>query len=163
MQVVGSSQREVISIPGTHRAGPFIELQQSVPSRVDAISSAVERLMTFITTFRINDGSETEIDVALREALANAIVHGNKSDARKHVDVVCRCGIDGELLITVRDEGDGFDPAAVPDPTAKENLLSTHGRGLHLIRALMDKVHFQEGGTVLQMRRRPPHIEERSL
>jgi serine/threonine-protein kinase RsbW len=163
MQMVSSSQREVISIPGTHRAGPFIELRQSVPSRVNAISSAVEQLMRFITTFRVNDGSEGDIDVALREALANAIVHGNKSDARKQVDVVCRCGIDGELLITVRDDGDGFDPAAVPDPTAVENLLSGHGRGLHLIRALMDKVHFEQGGTVLQMRRGAPLREEGSL
>jgi serine/threonine-protein kinase RsbW len=163
MQMVGSSQCEVISIPGTHRAGPFFELRQSVPSRVDAISPAVEQLMLFITTFRMNDDSETEIDVALSEALANAIVHGNKNDARKSVDVLCRCGSDGELLITVRDDGDGFDPNAVPDPTAMENLLSDHGRGLLLIRTLMDNVHFEEGGTVLQMRKRPPQLEERSI
>jgi serine/threonine-protein kinase RsbW len=62
--------------------------------------------------------------------------------------------MDGEVLISVRDEGEGFDSRAVPDPTEDHRLLLTHGRGLHLIRALMDEVSFEENGTVVRMRKR---------
>jgi serine/threonine-protein kinase RsbW len=143
-----------VAIPATHHAGPFVELQQSMPSRLNAISTFVDQIMSFVTSLRIGDGSE--IEIALREALANAVTHGNRNDPSNRVHVVCRCGIDGEVFITVRDEGEGFDLTAVPDPTAPENRLSVHGRGIYLMRAFMDKVQFEEGGTVVQMRKEPP-------
>jgi serine/threonine-protein kinase RsbW len=150
-----SFENHPVAIPATDHAGPFVELQQSMSSRVDAISPFVDQLMRFITTLRARDGIEFEIDMALREALANAVTHGNKSDPNKRVHVVCRCGIDGEVFISVQDEGDGFDVTAVPDPTAPENQLSVHGRGIYLMHAFMDKVHFEQGGTVVQMRKYP--------
>jgi anti-sigma regulatory factor (Ser/Thr protein kinase) len=64
--------------------------------------------------------------------------------------------MDGEVLITVRYEGEGFDSRAVPDPTDHQSLLLSHGRGLHLMRALMDEVSFEESGTVVRMRKRLP-------
>ena len=64
--------------------------------------------------------------------------------------------MDGEVLITVRDEGEGFDSRAVPDPTEPQSLLLSHGRGLHLMRALMDEVSFEEYGTVVRMRKQLP-------
>ena len=139
-------------------APPFVELDQSIPSRASAISPLLNRLMRFIDFFMgkvaaaREDGDE--IEIALGEALANAVIHGNHEDPGKHVFVNCRCSMDGELLVTVRDQGHGFDFQSVADPTAPERRLLTHGRGLHLMRALMDEVSFEENGTVVRMRKR---------
>jgi serine/threonine-protein kinase RsbW len=100
--------------------------------------------------------NEDEIEIALREALANAVIHGNHEEIGKRVYVTCRCSLDGEVLIVVRDEGEGFDSRAVPDPTDPQSLLLSHGRGLHLMRALMDEVSFEDNGTSVRMRKRLP-------
>lgn len=110
--------------------------------------------MRFILNFRSVDGGEGDIEMALREALANAVIHGNGKNPRKRVYVTCRCYMDGQVLITVRDEGRGFDSSAVPDPTFQENLLFTHGRGIYLMKTLMDEVSFEEGGAVVTMRKK---------
>lgn len=135
------------------RSVPFVELRQFLPSRVEFISSFVDQLMRFIARFRSLDGSELDIEIALREGLANAIVHGNESDSHKHIRVTCRCSTDGEVTITLEDEGEGFDDAAIPDPTIPDNRLLAHGRGIHLLRTLMDEVHFERCGAVLRMRK----------
>ena len=83
------------------------------------------------------------------------LFHGSHEDPDKRVFLACRCSIDGEVSITVRDEGQGFDSRAVPDPTTLENRLCTHGRGIYLMKALMDEVCFDEGGTVVRMRKKP--------
>ena len=134
---------------------PIVELRQTLTSRVEAISPFVDQLMLFIRKFRDVDGSELNIEVALREALTNAIVHGNHQNPEKRVYVTLRCSEDGEVSITIRDQGQGFDDRAVPDPTAKENMLSPHGRGIYLMQVLMDEVRFEEGGTVVNMRKKP--------
>ena len=90
----------------------------------------------------------------IREALANAVIHGNHQNQEKQVHVACRFSMDGEVLISVRDEGEGFDSRAVPDPTEDQRLLLTHGRGLHLMKTLMDEVSFEEKGRVVRMRKR---------
>ena len=95
----------------------------------------------------------SDVEIALREALANAILHGNHEDRRKHVHVTCRCEPD-EVSIAVKDEGKGFDTDNVPDPTAPQNIGSIHGRGIHGIRALMDEVRLDEGGAVIHMKKR---------
>jgi len=135
------------------RSVPFIELRQSVPSRISIISPFAYQLMRFIARFRNCDGSELDVEMALREALANAIVHGNQQDPRKSVYVACRCTTDGEVSVTVEDERQGFDPGSVVDPTAEENRLLTHGRGIYLMKTLMDEVCFEQGGAVLHMRK----------
>jgi serine/threonine-protein kinase RsbW len=139
--------------PPAFRSVPFVELRQSLPSQVPIISPFVDQLMHFIARFRTPDGSELNIETALHEALANAIVHGNQEDPRKLVSVVCRCTTDGEVCLTVQDEGQGFDTAAVQDPTARENRLLQHGRGIYLMRASMDEVCFEQGGAVVCMRK----------
>jgi serine/threonine-protein kinase RsbW len=103
---------------------PFIELRHSLPGQFAAISSSVDMVMRFVSKFRKGDGSEATIEMALREALTNAVVHGSHEDPNKRIDVLCHCNIDGEVLLTVRDQGQGFDSGALPDPTAPENLLS---------------------------------------
>jgi serine/threonine-protein kinase RsbW len=136
---------------------PFIELQQSVVSQVSAISPFVDQLMRFVTLLlhkmRDADGSEVDIEIALREVLANAVVHGNHEDQHKQVYVTCRCSMDGEVSIMVRDEGPGFDSRAFLDPVDPSNRWLTHGWGIYLMQALMDEVRFEENGKLVLMRK----------
>jgi serine/threonine-protein kinase RsbW len=141
-------------LPRNGHSAPFVELRQSLSSKVAAISPFTEQLMRFILHFRMGDGSEIDIEMALLEALANAVIHGNGENYRKSVYVTCRCYMDGEIVIKVRDEGGGFDPSVLVDPTSRENLLVTHGRGIYLMNTLMDEVSFEEGGTVVIMRKK---------
>jgi serine/threonine-protein kinase RsbW len=155
MGIAGMAHIHSLSmLPRTGHSVPFIELRQTLPSKVPAISPFVDQLVRFILNFRSADGSESDIEMALHEALANAVIHGNGENSCKRVYVTCRCYMDGEVSITVRDEGRGFDSSAVRDPISKENLLSTHGRGIYLMKTLMDEVCFEEGGAVVMMRKK---------
>jgi serine/threonine-protein kinase RsbW len=154
MEIAAMADTQSLSLlPRSGHAVPFVELRQSLPSRVAAISPFVEQLMRFVLYFRRADGSESDIEMALREALANAVIHGNGNDSGQSVYVACRCYMDGEIAITVQDQGRGFDSSAVLDPTLLENLLFTHGRGIYLMKTLMDEVSFEEGGSVVRMRK----------
>ena len=137
---------------------PVIELHQSFPSRASAISSFVDDLMRFIRFFTEKGGTAKEaeegIEIAIYEAVANAVIHGNREHHEKQVHVACRCSVDGEVLITVRDEGEGVDCRLAPRPTEAQRLLLTHGRGVHLMRALMGEVSFEDNGRVVRMRKR---------
>ncbi len=142
-----------ISTSTAHR-GPVIEVQHSIPSRVATASAFIDQLMSLVASVRVPDGSEVDVELALREALANAVIHGNHEDATKRVGVECRWCADGDVSITVRDEGAGFDVSEVPDPTAIEQRMSNHGRGIYMMRALMDDISFDQGGTVLHMHKK---------
>lgn len=146
------TQAVVLQPCESHRE-PFVELWQSFPSQVEAISPFLDRLMRFILHFRKADGSEIDIDMAVREALTNAVIHGNGENPDKRVDVVCRCYMHGEVSITVQDHGQGFDSSTVSDPTAPENRLLTYGRGIYLMKSLMDEICFEDHGTVVRMRK----------
>ena len=139
-------------------SAPCVELDQALTSRATAISPFLDQLMRFIRFFTGKFGAakkdEDDIEIALGEALANAVIHGNHENPEKQVHVTCRCSMDGEVVITLRDEGEGFDWDAVPDPTEPERRLLSHGRGLYLMRALMDEVSFEGNGTVVRMRKR---------
>src|ERR1700722_788885 len=130
---------------------PFVELHQSLASHVAAIAPFVKQLMRFIGLFMRRFGmaknTEGEIEIAISEALANAVIHGNHENSERNVDVICRCSLDGEVLIIVRDQGTGFESSSVPDPAEPERRFLTSGRGLHLMRALMDEVSFEENGA----------------
>jgi serine/threonine-protein kinase RsbW len=138
----------------TLRSAPFFELRQSLLSQIALISPFVDQVMCFIAKCRNQKDSGLEIEMALREALANAIVHGNQENPHKRVDVTCRCTTDGEVSITVQDEGQGFDMKAVPDPTTPENRLMKHGRGIYLMKTLMDEIRFEQGGALVFMRKK---------
>ena len=155
MEIAAMAHTQSLSLLPRHaHSSPFIELRQSLPSSVEVISPFAEQLMRFILKFRSPDGTEADIEMALHEALANAVIHGNGENSCKRIYVECRCYMDGEVSITVRDEGKGFDSSAVLDPTLLENLLFTHGRGMYLMKALMDEVSFEEGGAVVIMRKK---------
>ena len=144
---------QAVSLTSPFRSVPFVGLRKSLPSQIAIISPLVNQLMRFIARFRAPDGSELNIETALHEALANAIVHGNQEDPRKFVCVACRCTTDGEVFLRVQDGGQGFDMATVPDPTTAENWMLRHGRGIYLMKTLMDEVYFEQGGAVVCMRK----------
>jgi anti-sigma regulatory factor (Ser/Thr protein kinase) len=133
--------------------GPHIALECSLRSEVTAISPFVDKLMPLLSNCGCVPEGVSDVEIALREALANAIIHGNHEDPRKHVHVTCRCE-PGEVSIAVKDEGEGFDINNVPDPTSPEHIGWVHGRGIHLMKAVMDVVRFEEGGVVVHMRKR---------
>jgi len=135
-----------------NQGGPCLELERSLPSKVAAISPFVDRLMLLFRKCGCVSEGESEVEIALREALANAIIHGNHENSGKHVHVRCRCE-PTEISIAVKDEGAGFDVDRISDPTAPENTRSAHGRGIYLMKALMDEVRFEEGGVVVHMRK----------
>jgi serine/threonine-protein kinase RsbW len=95
------------------QGGPCIELERSLPSEVAAISPFVDKIRKCGC---VPEG-DSDVEVALREALANAIIHGNHENSGKHVHVRCRCKPD-EVSIAVKDEGRGFDVNNIADPTA---------------------------------------------
>ena len=90
------------------------------------------------------------VHLATEEALVNAICHGNRSDARKNVRVVCRLNRE-RIHIEISDEGGGFDPAALPDPTDMDQLHVPCGRGVMLMRAFMSRVEFNARGNAVIM------------
>jgi serine/threonine-protein kinase RsbW len=98
-----------------------------------------------------DDGSHW-VGMAVREAVANAIKHGNKLDTRKKVNATFDLD-NGELAIRIRDEGTGFDPDKVSDPLTPQNLMKTSGRGIFYMKTFMDRIdyRFEEGGTELTM------------
>jgi serine/threonine-protein kinase RsbW len=135
-----------------NQGGPCLELERSLPSKVAAISPFVDRLMLLFRTCGCVSEGESEVEIALREALANAIIHGNHENSGKHVHVRCRCE-PTEISIAVKDEGRGFDIEKIADPTAPENQGSIHGCGIYLMKALMDELRFEEDGVVVHMRK----------
>jgi serine/threonine-protein kinase RsbW len=131
----------------------ILRLDLSVPAEVGGIDPAVERIMGVVSSMECGSGKEFEIETALREALANAIVHGCKGDPAKRIQVAVGCDESRGMLIVVRDPGCGFDPRSIPSPTAGQNLYRSHGRGIYLINELMDEVRFEKGGTEIWMRK----------
>lgn len=125
-----------------------------VESKIEAINPVVEELMRLLTANCCPGEHEVAVQTALREALANAIVHGNHNDLNKKVRVCCACDSAKGILIAIKDEGEGFDPAKVPSPLIGEHLASEHGRGIFLINMLMDETHFEDGGREIHMRKR---------
>ncbi len=149
-----NSQFNVISLSsGPHLAGPNAALSITMRSEIDAISGAVDWLMAMIQECNCVPGQERDVEIALREALANSVLHGNHQDAEKKIQISCRIQFGGEVSIIVKDEGKGFDPNKVLNPTAIVNIESEHGRGIYLMRALMDEVYFEQGGAEVHMRK----------
>jgi len=129
------------------------KLDVTIPANPNAISGVVDGVMQIAREMKCIDGNEYQVELALREALANAIVHGCNNDPAKKVECCVACTESSDVVIVVRDPGEGFAPADVPDPLAAENLNSTHGRGIYLINQLMDEVSFERNGAEIRMRK----------
>jgi serine/threonine-protein kinase RsbW len=124
-----------------------------VASTVEAISPVVEKLMQLFKNSCCPAEQEFAVEMTLREALANAIVHGNREDPHKQVRICCACDSKREMLIVIKDQGEGFDPSKIPSPVGGQNIHSEHGRGIYLINLLMDEVEFRRGGTEIYIRK----------
>jgi serine/threonine-protein kinase RsbW len=98
--------------------------------------------------FSIGEEKFGNIIISVTEAVNNAIVHGNKNNPNKSFDISFRSS-PTDITFVVKDEGSGFDPAALPDPTAPENIEKDNGRGVFLMRKLADKVEFEDGGRTV--------------
>ena len=132
-----------------------VELERTVPASPAAAERALEEVLQALSRGECACGDPDEIRIALREALNNALRHGSRLDPRQRIHVLCRWSPQQGLWLVVRDQGEGFDPHQVPDPTQAENLERFSGRGLHIIRQLMDKVEFRAGGREIHLRRFP--------
>lgn len=133
----------------------IVKVDLCLPAHVDAITPVVEQVMGIVTQMGCADGHEWEIELALREALANAVRHGGRNDPSQQIQCCVACDQERGMLIVVRDPGPGFDPAHIPSPIVGQNLFETHGRGIYLINQLMDEVRFEKGGAEIHMVKKP--------
>lgn len=124
-----------------------------LPSRIESVEEAAARAEKFAETNNFGEDVKSAVDMAVREAVANAVKHGNLLDEAKQVEITFENT--GEAFeITVRDFGAGFAVEDVPDPTNPENLLKTNGRGVLFMRSFMDEVEWSnhaEGGMIVKM------------
>ena len=124
-----------------------------LPSHIEAVADAAAAVTDFVKSCGLDEQVAFGVDMAVREAVTNAVVHGNQEDEGKSVEVIFGCG-ENALEIEIRDQGEGFDPATVPDPTEPANLLKTSGRGIFLMRTFMDEVDWfvrPDGGTTVRL------------
>jgi serine/threonine-protein kinase RsbW len=140
--------------PDGSDAGVLVTLR--LPSEVACIEEAVELVTRHcLAGHAAPTNTRFRLKVVLSEALSNAIMRGNREDSAKWVDVRAELGPD-VIRLEVTDEGPGFDPTAVPEPIRPEQLDEANGRGLYLIRKLVDAVQFNEqGNSICMILRRP--------
>jgi serine/threonine-protein kinase RsbW len=130
-----------------------IQLDEVFPSAVSVIDTVIDKIMGLIGQSHCWDDTEN-LNLVLREAVANAIVHGNHSDSQKSVRICVALQTDCRMLIVVKDAGSGFDPRELPNPVVGQSLFAQHGRGIFLINRLMEDVQFSfDRGTAIYMRR----------
>lgn len=128
----------------------------SLPSRIDTVATAAAAVAEFLSRSGFTEDAAFGIDMAVREAVTNAVIHGNQQDKNKTVDVTLKSSPDA-VEISVHDQGAGFNPEDVPDPTAEENILKASGRGIFFMRSFMDEVNWlirPGGGTTVRMLKR---------
>jgi len=119
-----------------HRSYP------SVPETVAEVDTFLDRRLR---QAGFPDDMMADVAVSVSEVVNNAVIHGNHRNPQKHVTLDVEIQPD-RVRISVQDEGNGFDPDALPDPVASDNLMREVGRGLFIVRAYMDEVHFQKMG-----------------
>jgi len=128
----------------------------TLPSRIESVEQAAVAIAGILNRAGVNEDVTFGVDMAIREAVTNAVLHGNKQDEAKSVRVTVN-NSPGWLEISVDDEGAGFNPAEVPNPTETENILKSSGRGIFFMRNFMDDVDWvirPEGGTTVKMRKK---------
>ncbi len=133
-------------------------VDQQLESTLDSVDASEDRAKVLASGMGFPEEDAYQIGYAVREALVNAVVHGNRYSANKAVHfVMSRVG--GSLHIMIEDEGRGFDPEEQADPLANENLLNQSGRGIMIIRAFMDDFVIEKterGGTRVVMKKSLP-------
>src|SRR5579859_2973988 len=136
---------------GPENSGLSELLDLSMPANSEAIAMVVDTISENLDRLEVPEQKRLEIALAVQEALANAVVHGCGNDSSKEVRCRLQSDPQGRIVIIVTDPGPGFRPDAAPDPKRRENLYTDHGRGVYLIRQLMDEVHFGPNGNEIRM------------
>ncbi|MCD6364411.1 MAG: ATP-binding protein [Planctomycetes bacterium] len=121
-----------------------------IPSEFEAARAAEQTVLEELSRYGYGESAAFAIRLALEEALNNAIRHGNRRDPTKQVEISYKV-TPSETTIAVADQGAGFDHKHLPDPTTDENIEKPTGRGIMLIRAYMDGVHFNKRGNRIRM------------
>jgi serine/threonine-protein kinase RsbW len=123
----------------------------TMPSRRDAVAPTVRRILDAVGPAGLDHDQLGNFEIALVEALANAAVHGNRLDidARVHITVGVAPG--REAVVRITDSGSGFDHASVHDPTHPERVLATGGRGVFLMRRLVDQLEYNAAGNSVRL------------
>jgi serine/threonine-protein kinase RsbW len=131
---------------------PILNFHRVIHSDARLVDETVQEMTAVLNRLDWLDDIEL-VALTIQEALTNALVHGNRCDPEKTIGI--SISLNGaSLFVSVNDSGSGFDPSGVPDPLAAENLLNTHGRGIFLMRHVMDEVEFNfDRGTEVRMRR----------
>jgi len=125
----------------------------TLPSRIESVEEAAISIGRILSSSGVAEEVTFGVDMAVREAVTNAVLHGNKQDEAKFVHVTTLTS-PNSVEIRVDDEGEGFNPADVPDPTDSENILKSSGRGIFFMRTFMNNVEWlirPEGGTTVRM------------
>ena len=130
------------------------QMDLTVPADPSAIPRITDGVTAVLRGKRWGDDDIMAVELALQEAIANAVRHGCKGDPTKQIQCCVTVDAAGEVVILVRDPGPGFEPSKVPDPLAAENLFKASGRGVFLINGLMDQVRYTDGGREVEMRKR---------
>jgi serine/threonine-protein kinase RsbW len=125
-------------------------VERTIPSERGAGRRVIDEVLGQLEEQRWSSHEAFSVRMALEEAIVNAIKHGNRLDGRKKVSVVCKMS-SVRLWIKITDEGPGFDPQQVPDPTDPENLENPSGRGIMLMRSYMTRVEYNDIGNVVEM------------
>lgn len=128
-------------------------LQERIPSVTKEGSAALDKLLTELKKQQWPEQDVFAVHLSLEEAIVNAILHGNAGDAKKLVEITFQIS-ETELRVEIVDEGTGFNPDALPDPTADENLEKPSGRGVMLMRHYMDDVQYNKTGNHVSMRKK---------
>ena len=125
----------------------------SINSELKNVRPIVEEILKLLKKNNVGDSHIFDIRLSLEESLINAIKYGNRFDRDLKVDIEYQLDAD-KIIIDIADKGKGFDHKAVPDPTNSENLLIPRGRGVYLIKHLMDKVEYNNKGNRVTMEKR---------
>ncbi len=135
------------------------EWEEIIPSDTAAGQSVQERIVQHLEELSYDERDVFGVRLAIEEALVNAIKHGNRMDPTKTVRITCQIARH-KVRIEIEDQGEGFQPEEVPDPTADENLERPCGRGIMLMRAFMSSIAYNESGNcvILEKHRTPPEM-----
>lgn len=125
-------------------------IKTSIMSNTRFLKNISKKLKNVLNNSGVDKDDIFDIQVAFEEVLRNAIVHGNKSDLAKKIMIEAEL-IGNIMRICVEDEGKGFDTENLPDPTHEKNLLKETGRGVYLVKSLMDEVRYEDGGRRVVM------------
>jgi serine/threonine-protein kinase RsbW len=139
-------------LDGLHRKQLPFRLRVRMPSTRKALNRALPRVRRLAAQCGCSEERLTDLEIALVEALANAIEHGNQGRRGEKVFLRCYGGPDVGVLVMVRDQGPGFDPDAIPDPRSADRLRLRHGRGVLLMRELTDQLEYRRSGREVLLR-----------